>query len=65
MIYWGSSDPLFYAMKYTLQVQETDDGELFLEFPDDVMESLGWHEGDVLEWTYASDHLILKKIDDH
>ena len=36
-------------------------GELFLEFPDDIMESLGWNEGDVLEWTYASDHLILKK----
>ena len=51
----------FYAMKYTLQVQEDADGELFLEFPDDIMQSLGWNEGDVLEWTYASDHLILKK----
>jgi len=52
-------------MKYRLQVQETDDGELFLEFPDEVMNCLGWHEGDVLEWTYASDHLILKKTHDH
>ena len=65
MIYWGSSDPLFYAMKYTLQVQESKDGELYLQFPEDVIKTLGWHEDDVLEWTYASDHLILKKIDDH
>ena len=52
-------------MKYTLQVQESEDGELYLEFPEDVIKTLGWHEDDVLEWTYASDHLILKKIDDH
>lgn len=26
------------------------DGELLLEFPDDLMEAVGWNVGDVLVW---------------
>lgn len=36
---------------WTLTVQEDPDtGDQILEFPDDLMESAGWKEGDVLEW---------------
>jgi len=34
---------------WTLLVQEKD-GELFIEFPDEVMEDAGWKVGDDLEW---------------
>lgn len=36
---------------WTLEVQEDPEtGDKILEFPDDLMESAGWKEGDVLEW---------------
>ena len=31
-------------------IKEREDGELYLEFPEDIMEELGWNEGDTLEW---------------
>jgi len=38
-------------MTWTLIVQEDPEtGDQFLEFPDDLMESAGWKEGDTLEW---------------
>lgn len=36
---------------WTLDVkQDPETGDQILEFPDDLMESAGWKEGDVLEW---------------
>ena len=36
---------------WTIEVQEDPEtGDKILEFPDDLMESAGWKEGDVLEW---------------
>ena len=32
-----------------VDVQEDENGELFLQFPDDLMEQLGWKEGDFPE----------------
>ena len=31
-------------------IKEGDDGELYLEFPNELMEEMGWNEGDTLEW---------------
>lgn len=47
-----------------LEIQENEDGELFLEFPEDIVESLGWIEGDTLQWVVAGESIILKKIND-
>lgn len=33
-----------------VEIQEDENGELFLQFPDDLMEQLGWHEGDIIDW---------------
>ena len=37
---------------WTIKVEEADDGsgDLILPFPDDLLETAGWKEGDVLEW---------------
>lgn len=35
---------------YTVDVQQNDDGESFIEFPDEVMSNLGWEEGDTVVW---------------
>jgi bifunctional DNA-binding transcriptional regulator/antitoxin component of YhaV-PrlF toxin-antitoxin module len=42
-----------------------EDGEdLILPFPDDLMETMGWKTGDVLEWTVHDDYAIIRKIED-
>lgn len=32
-------------------VQEDDDGELFIEFPDDLLDTMDWQVNDQLIWT--------------
>ena len=39
------------SKKYTLDVQENAEGELFIEFPPELMAETGWKEGDDLVWT--------------
>jgi hypothetical protein len=38
---------------YLMKVQEDSSGELFLEFPDDLLEQMRWKPGDNLVWTPA------------
>ena len=46
-----------------LEVQQDDSGELFIEFPDNVMKQMGWSAGDILTWTQQDNGnwLITKK----
>jgi hypothetical protein len=37
--------------------------ELFLPIPDEILDSLGWDIGDVLQWEYNDDSIVLKKSD--
>jgi len=50
-------------MKTTVVVQENDDGELFLEFPYEVLQDVGFEVGDTLLWTsnYNGSFSITKK----
>lgn len=44
------------TVKWTLEIQEDPDTkELFLEIPPDVLENLGWKEGDNLNWSDNGD----------
>jgi bifunctional DNA-binding transcriptional regulator/antitoxin component of YhaV-PrlF toxin-antitoxin module len=49
---------------YILEVQENDDGELFIVFPDEVIEDLGWQEGDILNWDVKGEGIVLSKVSD-
>ena len=51
-------------MSYILEVQEDENGELFVAFPEDIVEALGWQEGDVLEWKLKGNGVILSKLND-
>jgi bifunctional DNA-binding transcriptional regulator/antitoxin component of YhaV-PrlF toxin-antitoxin module len=51
-------------MSYILEIQEDDNGEWFLTFPDDIVEALGWQEGDVLEWKLKGNGVLLSKLND-
>lgn len=46
-----------------LQVKYTDDGEAYFEFPEDMMERLGWTVGDDIKFVDNKDgSFMLKKV---
>ena len=49
---------------YIIEVQEDQDGELFIEFPEDIIEELGWQEGDVLSWNLKGEGIVLSRLND-
>ena len=51
-------------MSYILEIQEDENGESFIIFSDDIIETLGWQEGDVLEWKLKGNGVLLTKLND-
>jgi bifunctional DNA-binding transcriptional regulator/antitoxin component of YhaV-PrlF toxin-antitoxin module len=51
-------------MSYILEVQEDDNGDLFITFPDDLIEELGWEEDDILEWNIKGDGVVLSRLNE-
>jgi len=51
-------------MDYTLEIQEDESGELFLQFPNELVDELGWEEGDILEWKLKGTGVVLSKLND-
>jgi len=50
---------------WTLEVQKLEDGDQYIEFPKELMEEVGWEDGDVLKWIDNGDgSWTLKKLDD-
>jgi bifunctional DNA-binding transcriptional regulator/antitoxin component of YhaV-PrlF toxin-antitoxin module len=51
-------------MSYIIEVEEAGDGDLFIAFPDELIEELNWQEGDILEWNVKGNGIILNKLND-
>lgn len=51
-------------MSYILEVQEDDNGDQYITFPDEVIEELGWQEGDILNWDVRSEGIVISKVND-
>lgn len=50
-------------MKYETVVQEDDNGDLYIELPNELLEELGCDDYDNLEWVIEDDgKIILRKI---
>lgn len=49
-------------MSYILEIEEDQNGDQFVIFPDEIMEELGWVEGDILEWNMKGDGIVLTKL---
>ena len=45
-----------------LKLQETKDGELFFNIPDDILDRLGWEEGDEIKFVEQDGGFLLKKV---
>jgi len=49
---------------WTLEVQQHEDGDYFIEFPDEVLQEIGWTEGDVIGLSdNGNGSWTLKKLD--
>lgn len=49
---------------WTLEVKQHEDGDCFIEFPDEVLVEVGWVEGDTLKWIdNGNGSWTLKKLD--
>ena len=49
---------------YIIEVQEDQDGELFIQFPEEIIEELGWQEGDILSWDLKGEGIVLSRLND-
>ena len=45
-----------------LEVKESFDGELYFRLPDDLLDRLGWKEGDDLKFIPQDEAFIIKKV---
>ena len=51
-------------MSYILEVQEDENGDQYIVLPDEVIEDLGWQEGDLLNWDVRGEGIVLSKVND-
>lgn len=51
-------------MSYIIEVEEASNGDVFITFPDELVEELGWEEGDILEWNVKGNGITLNKLND-
>lgn len=51
-------------MSYILEVQEDENGDQYITLPEEVIEDLGWQEGDILNWDVRGEGIILSKVHD-
>lgn len=53
-------------MNYNTIVKQTEDGELYIDLPQEMMEAMGWDEDTVLEWrVYEDGTAALGKANDN
>lgn len=45
-----------------LEVKESENGDLFFVLPDDLLDRLGWQEGDDLKFVEKGDGFMIKKV---
>jgi hypothetical protein len=49
---------------FLTQCSEDEDGNLILDFPDELLEAMGWQEGTVLDISVVGDRLVLKEVNE-
>lgn len=46
-----------------LTLQETDDGDLFFDLPDALLDAMDWREGDTINIEVVAGRIILSRVD--
>lgn len=51
--------------RFTTTVLQYDDSEdLYIELPEEIIQQLGWKEGDEIDWQIEGDCAIIRKVED-
>jgi antitoxin component of MazEF toxin-antitoxin module len=45
-----------------LELKESEDGDVYLELPQDILDRLGWSIGTELKWTIENGEVIVEKL---
>ena len=48
--YANNFDNIFRKKQKVVEVKKLPNGDQFIEIPDDMIENVGWKEGDEIEW---------------
>lgn len=48
--------------KFITECSEDEEGNLILNFPDELLDSMGWKEGTVLDIDVIGDRLVLREV---
>lgn len=51
-------------MSYVLEVQEDENGDQYIILPEEVIEEMGWMEGDILNWDVKGEGIVISKVHD-
>jgi|TARA_X000001388_G_scaffold57450_1_gene42704 bifunctional DNA-binding transcriptional regulator/antitoxin component of YhaV-PrlF toxin-antitoxin module len=49
-------------MSYFIELEEHEDGDLFLTLPEEIIETLGWETGTLLTWNIKGDGIIVQRL---
>jgi bifunctional DNA-binding transcriptional regulator/antitoxin component of YhaV-PrlF toxin-antitoxin module len=60
----STSNDTIQTTDYTVTLDEDDNGDLMLPIPNDIMDELGWDDGDLLEWIVEDDQILLRKVEE-
>jgi bifunctional DNA-binding transcriptional regulator/antitoxin component of YhaV-PrlF toxin-antitoxin module len=50
------------STRYITHCEEDEDGNLILTFPDELLDTLDWHEGDELEFDVLQDRITMRRV---
>lgn len=57
----NTSNDTIQNTSYTVTLEEEND-DLMLPIPDEIMNQLGWDDGDLLEWIIEDDYIKLIRV---
>ena len=49
-------------MTYYIELEEDQNGDLVLQIPEEVIETLGWEINTLLTWDIKGDGIIIKRL---
>jgi bifunctional DNA-binding transcriptional regulator/antitoxin component of YhaV-PrlF toxin-antitoxin module len=49
--------------KFITNCEEDEDGNLIINFPDELLEAMGWREGTTLDIDVIGDRLVIREVE--
>ena len=49
--------------KFITNCEEDEDGNLIINFPDELLETMGWREGTTLDIDVIGDRLVIREVE--